>query len=212
MKSDSIDYSLYAVTDRHHLRGRSLKTMVEESLRGGASVIQLREKDLDEESFIKEAVELKQLCESYKVPLIINDAVHVAEAVRADGVHVGQDDMDAEKVRKLLGEDIIIGVSVQTPDEALLAESRGADYLGVGAMFPTDSKSDAKMVSIEDLKKICDMVDIPVVAIGGINEENAELLKNTGIDGIAVISAVYGAEDTVEAAGRLKNCVMKCKR
>lgn len=203
------DLLLYAVTDRHWLNGRSLIEVVEESLKGGVTFLQLREKELDDESFLKEAKELKALCREYKVPFVINDNVEIAIKTDADGVHVGQSDMEAGDVRKRLGPDKIIGVSAQTVEQAVLAEKRGADYLGVGAVFPTGSKDDADDVSFETLKAICEAVSIPVVAIGGISKENAIKLKGSGICGVAVISAIYAASDIKEAAYELKEVTKK---
>ena len=203
------DLLLYAVTDRHWLNGRSLIEVVKESLEGGVTFLQLREKELDDESFLKEAKELKALCREYKVPFVINDNVEIAIKTDADGVHVGQSDMEAGDVRKRLGPDKIIGVSAQTVEQAVLAEKRGADYLGVGAVFPTGSKDDADDVSFETLKAICEAVSIPVVAIGGISKENAIKLKGSGICGVAVISAIYAAPDIKEAAAELKEVTKK---
>ena len=203
------DLLLYAVTDRHWLNGRSLIEVVKESLEGGVTFLQLREKELDDESFLKEAKELKVLCREYKVPFVINDNVEIAIKTDADGVHVGQSDMEAGDVRKRLGPDKIIGVSAQTVEQAVLAEKRGADYLGVGAVFPTGSKDDADDVSFETLKAICEAVSIPVVAIGGISKENAIKLKGSGICGVAVISAIYAAPDIKEAAYELKEVTKK---
>lgn len=204
MKLDKKDLLLYAVTDRHWLDGRTLYEVVKESLDGGATFIQLREKDLDEESFLEEARELKKLCAEYKVPFVINDNVDIALKIDADGVHVGQSDMEAGDVREKLGPDKIIGVSAQTVEQALLAEKRGADYLGVGAVFPTGSKDDADDVSHETLKAICEAVSIPVIAIGGITVDNTKKLAGTGICGIAVISAIYAQPDIPEATRQLK--------
>lgn len=195
---------LYGVTDRHWLNGRRLYDDVKESLDGGVTFIQLREKTLDEETFLLEAKEIKSLCEAYHVPFVINDNVDIAKKINADGVHVGQDDMDVEDVRRILGEEKIIGVSASSVEEALCAEKGGADYLGVGAVFPTSSKDDASDVSFEILKEICEAVSIPVIAIGGISKENVHKLSGTGIVGIAVISAIFGKEDIKQAAIDLK--------
>lgn len=195
---------LYGVTDRHWLNGRRLYDDVKESLDGGVTFIQLREKTLDEETFLLEAKEIKSLCEAYHVPFVINDNVDIAKKINADGVHVGQDDMNVEDVRRILGEEKIIGVSASSVEEALRAEKGGADYLGVGAVFPTSSKDDASDVSFETLKKICEAVSIPVIAIGGISKENVHKLFGTGIVGIAVISAIFGKEDIKQAAIDLK--------
>ena len=196
---------LYAVTDRHWLNGRTLYEQVEEALKGGATFIQLREKDLTEEEFLEEAKKIQQLCKKYRVPFIINDNVKLAKEIDADGVHVGQSDMEALDVRAQLGEDKIIGVSARTVEQALLAEKHGADYLGVGAVFPTSSKDDAREVDYETLKAICQAVRIPVIAIGGINAQNVDRLKGSGICGVAVISAIFAQEDIKEAAKELKN-------
>ncbi len=195
---------LYAVTDRHWLKDRTLYEVVRESLEGGVTFLQLREKELDTASFLEEAVKLKKLAAEYGVPFVINDNVEIAVKMDADGVHVGQNDMEASDVRALIGPDKILGVSAQTVEQAVLAEKRGADYLGVGAVFPTGSKDDAVDVSHETLKAICDAVSIPVVAIGGITEANTPELSGSGICGIAVISAIYAQEDIRAAAASLK--------
>lgn len=205
MKCDKQDLLLYAVTDRSWLHGRTLYEQVEEALQGGATFVQLREKKLDEEAFLKEALEIKELCRRYQVPFVIDDDVELARKVDADGVHVGQNDMEAGNVRALLGEDKILGVSAQTVEQAVLAEQRGADYLGVGAVFHTDSKADAQAVSYDTLKAICQAVKIPVVAIGGIGRGNVQELKGSGICGIAVISAIFGAANIREATAELKS-------
>ena len=171
------DLLLYAVTDRHWLNGKTLASQVEKALKGGATFIQLREKHLDDAIFYQEALEIKELCRKYHVPFVINDNVALAKQIDADGVHVGQSDMEALDVRNLLGSDKIIGVSAQTVEQAVLAEKHGADYLGVGAVFPTGSKDDAEDVSYDTLKAICEHVSIPVIAIGGITRENVISLK-----------------------------------
>lgn len=204
MKCDKNDLLLYAVTDRHWLEGRTLKEVVKESLDGGVTFVQLREKTLEDEKFLEEARELKELCKKYNVPFVINDNVDIAIAMDADGVHVGQSDMEAGDVRAKLGPDKIIGVSAENVEQAVLAEKRGADYLGVGAVFPTGSKDDAADVSYETLKAICEAVSIPVIAIGGINEGNVSKLAGSGIVGIAVISAIYAAKDIKKATEDLK--------
>ena len=207
MKCAKENLLLYAVTDRHWLDGRTLKEVVLESLEGGVTMLQLREKHLDEAHFLEEAKELQALCRSRHVPFLINDNVEIALAMDADGVHVGQSDMAAGDVRKKLGDDKIIGVSAQTVEQALLAEKVGADYLGVGAVFPTSSKDDANEVSYETLKAICSAVSIPVVAIGGITQENVHQLAGSGICGAAVISAIYAKPDIKKAAEELKKAV-----
>lgn len=198
------DLLLYAVTDRYWLEGRTLYEVVKESLDGGVTFLQLREKDLDDETFLEEAKELQALCKEYNVPFVVNDNVEIALKMNADGVHVGQSDMEAGDVRALLGPDKILGVSAQTVEQALLAQERGADYLGVGAVFPTGSKDDADDVSHETLKAICEAVSIPVVAIGGIKVSNVMELKGSGIDGIAVISAIYAQKNILEGTKELK--------
>ena len=207
MKCAKENLLLYAVTDRHWLDGRTLKEVVLESLEGGVTMLQLREKHLDEAHFLEEAKELQMLCRSWHVPFLINDNVEIALAMNADGIHVGQSDMAAGDVRKKLGDDKIIGVSAQTVEQALLAEKAGADYLGVGAVFPTSSKDDANEVTYETLKAICSAVSIPVVAIGGITQENVHQLAGSGICGAAVISAIYAKPDIKKAAAELKRAV-----
>lgn len=208
MKMEKNDLLLYAVTDRSWLHGHTLYEDVEAALKGGATFIQLREKDLDEEHFLEEAKEIKALCKKYQVPFVINDNVEIAQAMDADGVHVGQSDMEAGSVREKLGPDKIIGVSAQTVEQAILAQERGADYLGVGAVFPTGSKDDAEEVSHETLRAICKAVQIPVIAIGGINEKNVKELAGSGICGIAVISAIFAKSDIEAATKELKEKTM----
>lgn len=204
MKCDKKDLLLYAVTDRTWLNGDTLYHQVEKALKGGATFIQLREKKLEKDQVLKEAQEIKELCRKYKVPFVINDNVDIALEIDADGVHVGQSDMEAGDVRKKLGPDKIIGVSAQTVEQALLAEKRGADYLGVGAVFPTGSKDDAQEVSHDTVKAICDAVQIPVIAIGGIHKGNVAQLSGNGLCGIAVISAIFAQADIEAAARELK--------
>lgn len=200
---------LYAVTDRHWLGDRTLYEVVRESLEGGASFLQLREKELDDGEFYEEAVMLQALAKEYDVPFVVNDNVDIAVRMNADGVHVGQSDMEAGDVRALIGPDKILGVSAHTVEQAVLAEKRGADYLGVGAVFPTGSKDDADDVSRETLKAICEAVSIPVVAIGGITLDNVQKLAGSGICGIAVISAIYAQDDIKEAASSLRTAAYK---
>ena len=209
MKCADKDLLLYAVTDRYWLGERTLHDVVKESLDGGVTFVQLREKHLDQAHFLEEAKDLKMLCKAYNVPFVINDNVDIALEMDADGVHVGQSDMEAGDVRAKLGPDKIIGVSAQTVEQAVLAEKRGADYLGVGAVFPTNSKDDATDVSYETLKAICQAVSIPVIAIGGITKDNVEELSGSGICGIAVISAIYGQKNIKDAAANLKMAVKK---
>lgn len=203
------DLLLYAVTDRAWLGEETLYEQVEKSLKGGATFIQLREKSLDDEAFLQEAIEIQELCRRYNVPFVVNDNVDIAIKMNADGVHVGQSDMEAGDVRAKLGPDKIIGVSAQTVEQAILARDRGADYLGVGAVFPTGSKDDADDVSHETLKAICDAVDIPVVAIGGISKNNVVELKGSGICGIAVISAIFAQKNIEAATKELKELTLE---
>lgn len=203
--------TLYAVTDTAWVGEQTLIEQVKEALDGGITFLQLREKNLSEEEFLQEAVEMKKLADQYKVPFVINDNIEVALRAGADGVHVGQDDMPVEEVRKLLGDDKIIGVSAHNVEEAVRAEKGGADYLGVGAVYTTPTKEDASVVSLEEIKKICDTVSIPVVAIGGIKEKNIMNLKGTNVAGAAVVSAVFGAEDIKETVQRLLKMVKSLK-
>lgn len=205
------DLLLYAVTDRSWLGGHTLYQDVEAAIKGGATFIQLREKKLDEEHFLEEAKEIKELCKKYRVPFVINDNVDIALAMDADGVHVGQSDMEAGMVREKLGPDKIIGVSAQTVEQAILAEQKGADYLGVGAVFPTGSKDDAVEVSHDTLKAICEAVQIPVIAIGGISTGNVMELSGSGICGIAVISAIFAKPDIETAARELRKQTEKMR-
>lgn len=200
---------LYAVTDRRWANKQSLKEQIELSLKGGVTFLQLREKNLSEEEFLKEAREIKALAKEYKVPFIINDNVDVAMKVDADGVHVGQDDKDAKEVRKIIGKNKILGVSAQTIKQAIKAEKDGADYIGVGAVFPTGTKKDAENLSIEILKKICQSVTIPVVAIGGITKENILKLKGSKIAGVALVSAIFASKDIKQDCQKLKELSIK---
>ena len=192
---------LYAVTDRSWLRGQTLCEQVEQALIGGATLVQLREKALDEEAFLREAVELAKLCHRYGVPLLINDHVEIARRSGADGVHVGQDDMAAASVRSILGSDMIVGVTAKTVEQAIRAQEAGADYLGSGAVFGSATKLNAKPMTKELLGSICHAVTIPVVAIGGINRNNILELTGTDISGVAVVSGIFAAED-IEAECR----------
>lgn len=204
MKLDRNHMLLYAVTDRTWLNGQSLSLQVEQALKGGVTCIQLREKELSHNEFLNEALEIKQLCKNYNVPFIINDDVEIAVKCSADGIHVGQSDMDAYDVRSKIGSDMILGVSVHSVSEALTAQEKGADYLGVGAMFSTSTKLDANDVSFETLGDICKSVSIPVVAIGGIQKHNIKALSGTGIDGVALISAIFASEDIENECQTLK--------
>ena len=221
MNCDNASLLLYAVTDRSWLHGQTLYEQAEQALQGGATFLQLREKELDEAHFQEEAIALKALCKQYGVPFVLDDNVALAVATDADGVHVGQSDMAAGKVRALIGPDKILGVSAQTVDEALLAvqqgamsvdeallaEREGADYLGVGAVFPTGTKTDANAVSYDTLRDICAAVSIPVIAIGGITKDNVARLSGSGIVGVAVVSAIFAQPDIPAATRELKAAV-----
>lgn len=195
---------LYAVTDRSWVGEKSLYEQIEESLRGGVTILQLREKNLDTDAFIEEAVQVKELCHRYGVPLIINDSVEVALKSGADGVHVGIEDAPVEEIRKAVPDGFIIGATAKTVEQAQNAEKSGADYLGVGAVFPSPTKKNAIRITKEQLKEISSSVSIPTVAIGGITYENMAELSGSGVDGIAVVSALFAAKDIQEAASRLK--------
>ena len=195
---------LYAVTDRTWLRGQTLSRQVEAALEGGATLVQLREKELGEEAFLREAVELTALCHRYGVPLIINDNVEILLRSGADGVHIGQGDGDPAAIRRKIGPEKILGVSAHTPEEALRAWQAGADYLGAGAVFATGTKPEAGSLQPETLRAICRAVPIPVAAIGGISRENVAALAGSGASGIAVVSAVFAAADIRQATAQLK--------
>ena len=207
MNCDRKDLMLYAVTDRSWLGGETLRSQVERALKGGATFIQLREKELDEGDFLEEAKEIQKLCREYHVPFVINDNVEIAAAIGADGVHVGQSDMEAGEVRRRLGPDKIIGVAAQTAEEALGAQEHGAGDHGGGAGVPTGAKADATEGGRGEREEICRAVDIPVIAIGGIGRENVMELKGSGICGIAVISAIFAQKDIEAAAAELKKRV-----
>ena len=202
MKCDKKTMLLYAVTDRAWTGKQSLYEQVDAALKGGVTCVQLREKELDDEAFLVEAVEIAALCKKYKVPFFINDNVDIAIKCKADGIHVGQEDMIASQVRQKVGEDMMIGVSVHSVEEALEAVKNGADCLGVGAMFSTSTKTDVDVLPKEILKDICEAVDVPVVAIGGIGKGNILELSGTKVDGVALVSAIFAAED-IESECRL---------
>jgi len=202
MRCDKKSLLLYAVTDRSWVGKLTLYEQVELALKGGATCVQLREKELDENAFLEEAIAVGKLCRAYRVPFLIDDDAGVAVQSGADGVHVGQCDMSAGDVRKMIGGGMILGVSAQTVAQAVQAEKDGADYLGVGAVFATSTKLDAETVSLETLKAICASVSIPVVAIGGIGRQNILRLAGTGVDGVALVSAVFGSPD-IEAECRV---------
>lgn len=195
MKCDKKTMLLYAVTDRTWTGKQSLYEQVESALKGGVTCVQLREKELDDEAFLKEALEISKLCKSYNVPFFINDNVDIAIKCHADGIHVGQEDMEASKVRERVGEEMMIGVSVHSVAEAIEAVKNGADCLGVGSMFSTSTKKDVDLLPKETLRDICAAVDIPVVAIGGINRSNILKLSGCGADGVALVSAIFASED-----------------
>lgn len=226
MKNDKIDKNnlrrnllLYAITDRSWLGGRSLESVVRQAISGGATFIQFREKKIregnsadknsDEEKILEDALAIKNICAECNVPFVVNDDVILAKKIDADGAHIGQGDMPLEKAREILGEKKIIGVSAQNVEQAISAQRRGADYLGVGAIFQTQSKGDAESVSIDTLRAICAAVEIPVVAIGGINCDNIPRLEKSGIAGVSVISAIFAADDICSAATALKERVLK---
>ena len=195
MKCDKRYMLLYAVTDRAWTGKQTLYEQVEAALKGGVTCVQLREKELDETAFLQEAKELCALCRRYGVPFLVNDNVEIAIACGADGIHVGQEDLAAGEVRRRVGENMILGVSVHTVEEAFQAVRDGADYLGLGAVFPTSTKTDVEQMSNETLRAICDAVNVPIVAIGGINRGNILKLAGSGVDGVALVSAIFSAED-----------------
>lgn len=186
---------LYAVTDRYWLNGRTLEEVVEEAILGGVTMVQLREKNITKDELLRRAISIKKITDKYNIPLIINDNVEVAIACNADGVHLGQNDMSPIEARKLLGKNKIIGVSARTVEQAITAEKNGANYLGSGAVFGTNTKKDAEKISFDTLKSICQSVSIPVVAIGGINNINVSKLKGSGISGIAVVSLLFSSNN-----------------
>lgn len=200
-----IDYSLYLVTDRRFLKDRTLKSAVEDSIKGGVTIVQVREKDVTTREFYKVALEVKEITDKYNVPLIINDRIDIAQAIDADGVHLGQDDMPIKLARKILGKNKIIGISVGNVDEAKEAEKDGADYVGIGAIFFTGSKKDIDTpIGTSGLKEVVESINIPSVAIGGVNKENLSGVIKTGTNGAAVISAILGKENIEQAAKELK--------
>lgn len=202
----NIDYTLYLVTDRSVMSAKSLDQAVEQAIQGGCTVVQLREKNASSREFFETVQRVKQITDSYHIPLIINDRTDICLAVNAAGIHVGQQDLPAKVVRSMVGPDKIIGVSAATLSEAIQAEQDGADYLGVGAMFATSTKTNTRPVTVEQLAQIKQAVQIPVVAIGGIQSSNAATLTKTGIDGIAVVSAILAQENITHAAQQLKIC------
>ncbi|WP_048812502.1 thiamine phosphate synthase [Methanobrevibacter ruminantium] len=204
MNKSSIDYSVYLVTDHRGKTDEEILNIIEQAIKGGTSVVQIREKTASTKDFYNLALKAKEITEKYNVPLIVNDRIDIALAVKSDGVHIGQDDMPAKVAREIIGEEMILGVSASTVEEAMKAESDGADYIGSGAVFPTATKDDADSVSKEELKEIVNSTSIPVVAIGGITIENAESLKDAEIDGFSVVSAIMNADDPKKASEILK--------
>ncbi len=207
-----IDYSLYLVTDRGLMTTPTLEEAVEQAIDGGCTLVQLREKNASSREFYRSAVSVKKVTDRRGVPLIINDRLDIALASGAAGVHLGQSDLPAAAARRILGPDKIVGVSASTPAQAEAAQAAGADYLGVGAMFPTGTKTDADIISMEELKKIRAAVSIPIVAIGGINLRTAPLFRGTGIDGFAVVSAILARKDIRAAARGLRNILRSLKK
>ena len=204
MKCDKRYMLLYAVTDRAWTGEQTLYEQVEAALKGGVTCVQLREKEMDETAFLQEAKDICALCRRYGVPFIVNDNVDVAIACQAAGIHVGQEDMAAGKVRRRVGDAMLLGVSVHTVEEARRAVRNGADYLGLGAVFPTSTKTDVDQMTNETLRAICDAVDVPVVAIGGINRGNLLKLSGSGVDGVALVSAIFSAEDIEDTCRKLR--------
>lgn len=206
-----IDYSIYLVTDRDLMSTKTLEEAVEEAIKGGCTLVQLREKDCSSLDFYNTAINIKRITDKYKVPLLINDRLDIALAVDAAGVHIGQSDLPCSVVRKIVGDDKIIGVSAGTLENAIKAENDGADYIGVGAMYATGTKKDAKHTSMDELKKIRENISIPIVVIGGINKERINDFKGTDIDGLAIVSAIISQKDIYKATSELKDLFFKLK-
>ena len=204
MKFEAKQLLLYAVTDRRWTGEKTLYQQVEEALVGGVTFVQLREKELDQEHFVQEARQLKELCHKYNVPFIINDNVEIALEVGADGVHVGLEDRPVSEIRALAGPDFIIGATTKTVEQAQEAQRQGADYLGIGAVFPSSTKTNALRITNEQLRIIRSSVNIPAVAIGGLTLENMDEVAGSGVDGVALVSAIFGAQDICEASRELK--------
>jgi thiamine-phosphate pyrophosphorylase len=209
LKITSKDLLLYAVTDRNCLRGISLEEAVEQAILGGVSIVQLREKNISEDELIAEAKKLMDICHKHGVPFIINDDYEAAIKCGADGVHVGIEDAPVAEIRRIAGDDFIIGATAKTVEQARLAESSGADYLGVGAVFPSPTKTNAVRITPQQLSEICGSVNIPAVAIGGITADNVHTIKGCGHKGAAVVSAVFGADDVKAAAEELRKAVLE---
>ncbi|MDD7185141.1 MAG: thiamine phosphate synthase [Oscillospiraceae bacterium] len=208
MKLSKQNMILYAITDRSWLNGKTLSEEVEKAIIGGATFIQLREKNLNFGDFLNEAIEIRKICNKYKIPFVIDDNVEIAIKSGADGVHLGQNDMSIPQARRILGNNKIIGATARTAEQAIKAEQEGADYIGSGAVFATSTKSDTVPLSYENLCKICSSVSIPVVAIGGINIENVKSLKDSGISGVAVVSGIFKSDDVRKSAFNLKKTVL----
>lgn len=207
MKFNKEQLLLYAVTDRTWVGKQTFYEQVEDALNGGVTLLQLREKEMDEATFVEEALKVREICQRYQVPLIINDNVNVALKCGADGVHVGIEDTPVAEIRKKAGSDFIIGATAKTVEQARRAEREGADYLGVGAVFPSSTKENALRITTGQLKEICSSVSIPAVAIGGLNFENMEVLTGSGIHGVALVSAIFAAEDIKMTAEQYKKKV-----
>lgn len=212
MDKKEIDYTLYAITDRSWVGNQTLEQQVEQAIRGGATIVQLREKNCLPQEKKALALKVQDVCKQYQVPFIVNDDVMLAKEIEADGVHIGQDDMQVQKAREILGENAIIGVTAKTVEQATAAQRAGADYLGSGALFGSHTKTNAIPMTFALFDEICESVTIPVVAIGGINEENVQQLHGLKMDGIAVVSAIFAKEDieksTRELYERIKNCMI----
>lgn len=205
------DYTLYLVTDSSLMSTATLPKAVEQAVLGGCTMVQLREKNISSADFYHLAMEVKSITSKYHIPFIINDRIDIALSVGADGVHIGQSDIPASIARKIIGRNMLLGVSASCLSEAVQAQKNGADYLGVGAMFPTGTKTDAEIVSMDELRKIRKAVSVPIVAIGGINRENAPDFIDAGLNGVAVVSAIIAQPDIKQAAARLKKCLVERK-
>lgn len=204
-----IDYTLYLCTDRELMSCKTIEESVEQGIKGGCSIVQLREKDCSSREFFELALNVKKITQKYNVPLIINDRVDIALLAKADGVHLGQSDLPCSEVRKLAGDNFIIGVSAATTEEAVKAQSDGADYLGIGAMYQTSTKTDTRPVTLEGLREICSAVNIPIVAIGGINKNTIPDFSGMDINGFAVISAIVSKENITQAAAEIRELIMQ---
>ena len=207
MKFTKESLKLYVITDRSWIGNRSMSEEVEKTLKAGATCLQIREKNISYDEYVSKSIELRKICNKYNVPFIVNDNIEVALASGADGVHVGQNDILNKNVRSIIGSDKILGISVNSIELAIAAEKAGADYIGVGSIQLSPTKGESKILSTEYVNEICNSVSIPVVAIGGINEQHIPILKGIGIAGVAVISAVFGKEDVAEATYKLRKLV-----